>query len=140
MITPWSGPLTAAVSLVLLVLAPARAADEQPGVLWETTSQTVMEGMPMEMPVQTQKLCAAKEWTRPPAGGDRSCTNSNFKKVGPKATWTVRCTGEMEMTGVGDMTFNGTDPYTGAVKFTGDQMSMMVKLSGRKIGGCDNPQ
>ena len=139
MILSCPGRLAAAASLGLLCLANARAAD-QPGVLWETTSQTVMEGMPMRTPAQTQKMCAAKEWTRPPAGGDASCTNSNFKKVGSKATWTVQCRGQMEMTGAGEITFNGTDSYTGAIKFTSDQMKMTVNLSGRKLGDCDNPQ
>ena len=132
--------LAATVLPVLLFAASARAADDQPGVLWETTSQTVMEGMPMKMPAQTSKVCTAKEWTRPPAGADRSCTNSNFTKSGAKATWTVQCTGEMPMTGAGEITFDGTDSYTGAVKLTSAQMNMTVKLSGRKIGGCDNPQ
>jgi hypothetical protein len=139
MILSWPGRIAAAASLGLFLLAPARAA-EQPGVLWETTSQTVMEGMPMRMPPQTQKMCAAKEWTRPPAGGDPSCTSSNFKKVGPKATWTVKCTGRMEMTGAGEITFDGTDSYTGTVRFTADQMKMTVNLTGRKLGGCDDPQ
>lgn len=140
MICSWSCRLTAAASLVYLVLTPVGAADEQPGDLWETTSQTVMEGMPMQMPVQKLKLCTAKEWTRPPPGGDRNCTTSNFERVGSKVTWTVQCTGEMTMSGVGEMTFEGTDSYTGTVKFTGNEMTMTVRLSGHKIGGCDNPQ
>src|SRR5262245_36428288 len=114
MILSWSRRLAIAASLGLLCLAPARAADPS-GVLWETTSQTVMEGMPMHMPAQTQKACTAKDWTRPPAGGDPSCTSSNFKKVGSKATWTVQCTGQMQMTGTGEINFDGTDSYTGAI-------------------------
>lgn len=139
MFKSWFGRLVAATSLVYMVIAPIRAADEPPGILWETTSQTVMEGMPMQMPVQKLKLCAAKEWTRPPAGGDPSCVTSDFKQVGAKATWAVQCTGEMEMTGVGEMTFEGTDSYIGSVKFTAEGMNMTVKLSGKKIGTCDKP-
>jgi len=126
--------------LLFVFVAPAPAAEDQPGVLWETTSQPVMEGMPMQMPAQTTKTCTAKEWTQPPAGGDKSCTTSNFKKVGPKATWTVQCTGQMPMSGTGEMTFSGDDSYTGAVKLTSAQANMTVKLSGKKLGGCDNPQ
>lgn len=137
MISQWSVRLAAAISLLGLV--PVYAADEPPGILWETTSQTEMEGMPFKMPVQTLKICAAREWSRPPAGGDKNCRTSDFKVVGSKATWTVQCTGEMDMTGVGEMTFEGTDSYTGTVKITGDGMSMTVKLSGRKIGTCDKP-
>ena len=127
-------------SLVTLALASAGVAEEPAGVLWETTSQPVMEGMPMSMPAQTQKVCAAREWTRPPAGGNPSCTSSNFKRVGATATWTVACTGEMAMSGTGEMTFEGTDAYTGTIKLTGGPMSMTVKLTGKKLGTCDNPQ
>lgn len=140
MISLFSGRLAVAASLVLLALVPALADDEPPGVLWQTTSQTVMEGMPMQMPVQTMKICAPRVWTRPPAGGDKSCKTSNFKVVGPKASWTVECTGEMAMSGVGEMTFSGTDSYTGTVKFNAQGMSMSVKLTGKKIGTCPNPQ
>jgi len=141
MIKPWSGRLMAVVSLGLLVLAPARAADEPPGILWDTTSQTVMEGMPMQMPVQKLKICAAKgDWNHPPAGGNDNCRNLNFQRVGPKATWTVQCTGEMEMTGVGEMTFEGTDSYTGSIQFSAEGgMNMTVKLTGKKVGTCDKP-
>jgi hypothetical protein len=39
--------LTPAASLLLLALAPVRATDEPAGILWDVTSQPVMEGMPM---------------------------------------------------------------------------------------------
>lgn len=139
MILSWRVRAATVVSLGLFSLAPARAAD-QPGVLWETTSKTVMEGMPMGMPAQTQKVCAPKEWTRPPAGGDPSCASSDFKKVGSKATWTVRCTGQMEMTGAGEITFDGSDAYAGAIRFDSGPMKMSVRLTGRKLGACDDPQ
>ena len=64
MITASTGRLAAAAALVaLLTLSPALAADP-PGVLWETTSQMAMAGMPMQMPAQTQKVCSAKTWTQ----------------------------------------------------------------------------
>ena len=59
--------------------------------------------------------------------------------VGNKATWTSVCTGEMAMTGVGEMTFSADGSYVGFVKYTADQMSMTVNLTGKKIGTCDKP-
>ena len=140
MIMSWIGRVAAVASLGFLVFTPISLADEPAGVLWETTSQTVMEGMPMQMPVQKMRICSPRVWTRPPAGGDQSCKTSNFRVVGPKASWTIECTGEMQMSGVGEMTFSGTDSYSGFVKLTAEMMSMTVNLSGRKIGACDNPQ
>lgn len=138
----WLRRVATGGSLLLLVLAPARAADE-PGILWETTSQSVMEmqGNPMPMPPQTSRMCAAQEWKQPPSGGDQECITTNFKVVGNRATWAVQCSGQMTMTGTGEMTFSG-DSYTGLIKFSVAEMgmNMTVKLAGKKIGTCPNPQ
>ena len=140
MITALTGRLAAAASLVFLPgLSPARAADP-PGVLWETTSQMAMEGMPMQMPAQTTKACSSKTWTKPPPGGDKSCVASDYRLVGNKATWTLKCSGQMPMQGTGEMTFAGSDSYTGAIQATSQGMNMTIKLSGKRVGTCDNPQ
>ena len=132
------GGLAAAGTLVLLALTPARAEDP-PGVLWETTSQMVMEGLPMAMPPNTLKICTARVWTQPPPGGDQSCVNTNFHRDGNHATWTMQCSGQMPMTGTGEITFEGTDAYSGMITATADGMNMKIKLSGKKIGTCDRP-
>ena len=140
MITALTGRLAAAASLLsFLVLSPARAADP-PGVLWETTSQMAMPGMPMQMAPQTQKVCSAKTWTKPPPGGDKSCVASDYKMVGNKATWTMQCSGQMPMQGTGEMTFEGSDSYAGAIQATAQGTNMTIRLSGRRVGTCDNPQ
>jgi hypothetical protein len=128
----------AATLLILLVAVSARA-DDPPGVLWETTSQMVMEGMPMSMPPRTLKVCTAREWTKPPPGGDQSCESTDFQRDGNKATWTMQCTGEMPMTGTGEITFESDDSYTGAITATAEGMNMTIRLSGKKIGTCDKP-
>ena len=139
MITSWTSRLATAASLVLTALPPAQAADP-PGILWETTSQMVMEGMPMSMPPQTMKMCAAKEWKKPPPGGDPTCTTSNYTRTGNKATWTMQCSGQMPMTGSGEITFDSADAYTGVIKASAEGMNMTIKLAGKAIGSCDNPQ
>ena len=140
MITALTSRLAATASLVtLLALAPARAADP-PGVLWETTSQMAMAGMPMQMPAQTAKACTAKTWTKPPPGGDKSCVTSDYKMVGSKATWKMQCSGQMPMQGTGELNFEGSDAYTGAIQATSQGMNMTIKLAGKKVGTCDNPQ
>jgi hypothetical protein len=138
MIVSWLGRLLVAIVPVLLVVGSARA-EEPSGVLWETTSQTVVEGMPMAMPAVTSKLCTAKEWTQPPPGGDKTCVATDFQKVGNKATWKMQCSGEMPMTGTGELNFVGTDSYTGQIKAAAEGMPMTIKLSGKKIGTCDEP-
>jgi hypothetical protein len=128
-----------AATLLILLAAVSARADDPPGVLWETTSQMVMEGMPMSMPQRTLKVCTAKEWKKPPPGGDKSCESTDFQRDGNKATWTMQCSGEMPMKGTGEMTFESDDSYTGAIKATADGMNMTIRLSGKKIGTCDKP-
>ena len=140
MIKASMGRLAAAAALALVpVHLPALAA-ERPGVLWETTSQMAMPGMPMQMAPQTQKVCSPKTWTKPPPGGDKSCVTSDYKMVGSKATWKMQCSGQMPMQGTGELNFEGTDAYTGAIQATSQGMNMTIKLAGKKVGTCDNPQ
>ena len=140
MIKASMGRLAAAAALALVpVHLPALAA-ERPGVLWETTSQMAMPGMPMQMAPQTQKVCSPKTWTKPPPGGDKSCVVSDYKMVGSKATWKMQCSGQMPMQRTGELNFEGSDAYTGAIQATGQGMNLTIKLAGKKVGTCDNPQ
>ena len=131
--------LAAAAALLLMAFTPARATDPPPGILWDTTSQMSMEGLPFTPPAQKLKLCAPRVWTRPPPGGDKTCVNSDFQMTNGKATWSYVCSGDMPMTGHGEMTFEGSDSYTGQMVSIAKGMTMTIKLSGKKIGTCDKP-
>jgi uncharacterized protein DUF3617 len=117
--------------------APAR------GDLWQATSQMTMsmQGTTMPTPPRTLKLCAAKVWTKPPVADNpqMKCKNTNYAINGPKVTWTSVCTGEMTMTGVGEITRQGSDAYSGTVQYKSTEATMTVTISGQKVGECDNP-
>jgi len=114
---------------------------EPPGDLWKTSSQMSMEGADMKMPVQTSQVCAPKEWTQPPAGANpqQNCQNSDFTKEGDKVTWKITCADAAHTTGEGEITREGSDAYTGSIKFTSDRGNMTLALTGSRIDGCDNP-
>ncbi len=133
----WQGGAAAAATFLLLALTPVRA--DAPGILWQTTSQMVMEGLPFSPPPTTLKLCKSAQWNQPPPGGDPSCVTSNYQRVGNKATWTMQCSGQMPMTGTGEMTFAADGSYTGVINAMADGMAMKIVLSGKKIGTCDQP-
>lgn len=139
MIRHASGRLLAAVSMS--ILATAAVADERPGNLWKTTSQMVMPGLPYSPKPTTMDLCTAKEWTQPPPPPEgQSCTVSNFQREGEnKVSWDTQCTGQMDMSGHGEVTFTGEDSYTGTITMSAEGMSITINLSGEKIGECDNP-
>ena len=140
MTTASTGRLAAVAALILLLMLSSALAADPPGVLWETTSQLAMAGMPTQMAPQTQKVCSAKTWTQPPPGGDKSCVASDYKMVGSKMTWKMQCSGQMPMQGTGELNFQGSDAYTGAIQATSQGMNMTIKLAGKKVGTCDNPQ
>jgi hypothetical protein len=121
----WLGGVAAIAALVGI----AFAAD---GVRWITTSQVKMPGMPFTPPPQTSEFCAPLVWTQPPPAADQSCRSTNFKRIDNKATWDTVCTGRMRMTGTGEMTFEGTDKYTGRITASAEGMTMIIELSGRK--------
>lgn len=138
MIRASSGRLLAAASLTI-VAAPALA-DERPGNLWKTTSQMVMQGVPFTPPPTTSQLCTHKEWTAPPPPpAGQTCTNSNFQRTATTVSWDTQCTGEMAMSGHGEITFTSEDAYTGTIEFTAEGMTVTVNLTGEKIDECDNP-
>jgi hypothetical protein len=123
---------------VLFALTGSSFAAAATGDLWQVTSKMAMEGMPMAMPAQVAKVCAAKTWTQPPGGLRGKCTRSDFKLEGTKATWTEKCDNP-PMTGHGEITRQGADAYTGSIEFESPQGNMTINLDGQRIGDCDNP-
>ena len=107
------------------------------GDLWEVTTQMSMPGMPegMSLPSQTRKTCAAKEWTKPPVSqDDRKCQFTDFQRTDTKATWKMSCEG---MSGEGEIDRTGPDAYKGWMKMSAPQGTMVMNLTGRRIGDCD---
>ncbi len=126
-----------AAAILLLASLPAAASADQPGDLWEITSQMSMEGVDMKFPANTMKVCSPKEWKEPPRmEGDRNCRTTDFKAEGNKVTWSVTCEG---MTGRGEIT-RTAETFSGTMQFSSEEGNMTIKVDGRRLGGCDNPQ
>jgi hypothetical protein len=132
----------AAATLLLLGMPLGLLADPPAkGDLWEVSSKMSMEGMPMEMPAgPTLKVCAPKVWTRPPAPANahQTCRRSDYTVSGNKITWTESCESPA-MTGKGEIIRQGNDAYTGSIAYAAEQGNMTIKLTGHKVGTCDNP-
>lgn len=125
---------------------PVQAQDDTApvGVLWQTTSQISMEGMPYGPPPQKVKVCASAGATEPPgsANDDRGCVNSDFMREGLKVTWNSVCAGPPQMTGQGEITYADEDQssYTGVIQYMTEEGAVTIQLSGERIGTCDNPR
>lgn len=140
MATPYLRPALAATALALCLPRVLMAEPPAKGDLWQVTTKMSMEGMPMQMPAQTSKRCAAKHWTAPPAGDNprQKCTRSDVSMSGGKMTWTESCVAPA-MTGRGEITRQGDDAYSGTIQYSSAQGNMTITLNGRKLGECDNP-
>ena len=134
------------LSTTLLVpLSGARAEDPAPpGVLWETTSQMSMDGMPFPMPSPKVKVCARADAVEPPgsANDERGCVNSDFQRDGQTVSWTSACAGPPEMTGQGTITYSPEgDAYEGSLNYVSDEGNIVIALTGKRLPEtCANPR
>ena len=121
-------------------------AETAPGVQWETTSQMSMEGMSFGGP-QKFKVCAKADATEPPGSTneERGCTNADFirtdEPTGRTVTWTSNCSGPPAMTGQGRITYNEAgDAYEGEITYATADGTVVIELTGTRIGECANPR
>ena len=125
------------VALVASIPVSAQGKDE----LWEISSKMDMQGMPMAIPPQVNRVCVGKnrkDEDLVPRQSD--CRMVDSKRTGSKFTYKMECTGKEPMTMVGEMNF-GTNAYDGQMRMTmtktNDTMNMAV--SGKRVGDCTAP-
>ena len=136
--------------LVIAALAPSSLlaqTDAAPaGVEWQTTSQISMEGMPAGFgpPPRPVKVCARADAVEPPGSADeeRGCVNSEFAREDLTVTWTSVCAGPPAMNGSGTITYadEARTSYTGAITYATEEGTVIINLTGERIGTCDNPR
>ncbi len=135
--------MKAAICLVAVLLAPSLAAaappastPAEPGVQWEQTVEMQMAGF--SMPAQTSKVCVpSKGMAEPPGTGrDENCKITNLRNDGRKMSWSMICEKE-KITGTGEIV-QRADGYDGKMTMNSPEGEMVMKLSGKKLGGeCD---
>ena len=122
------------LSLAAVALLSAQQHPMRPG-RWQNSVQ-------MQMPAQTSTRGVTAEqlekdpnsWL--PSGPDgRACTIADQKIVRSTVSWKVTCTGQMAMTGEGELTFMG-DTYEGTLKAAMAQGEVTMKLTGKRLGDC----
>jgi len=129
-----------AASVALLAQAPRMDGK------WEVTGEMEMPGMTMKLPVSTR--CITKEEAADPQkaapkgpggrGGEESnCKVADYKIVGNKVTFTMKCEGEQPMTMAAEMIYTG-DTYTATQKMEmGGRGNMTIKSTGKRLGDCE---
>lgn len=127
----------AAVVLALSLPVFAAKSPMKPGK-WQITMTMEMANMPA-MPPMTFTNCVTKEQAenpQPPKRKDQNCELKDYKIDGNTVTWSVQCTGKMNATGEGKMTFNG-DSYEGTTHMKMNDMDMTQHFTGKYLGDCD---
>ncbi len=128
----------AVVGAMLLLPSGVFAADGIRDGYWEITSQSEMPGMPMKIPATTVKHCYTKEDVKDQKkviARDKNCTLTDYKVVGNKVTWAMKCTGQSAGTFSGETVFS-TDSYASTMKMKAQGQNMTVKVKGKRIGEC----
>lgn len=104
-----------------------------PGEFWELSSS--MEGMGMSMPAQTSKECLPLKDDGAPAGVDKDCKITDFKRIPNGSTWKMSCSDGT--TGSGKQT-QTKDTLTSDILMNTEDGSMKMSLKGKRVGGsCD---
>lgn len=136
---------TALLALSIAAFAQGPRRDGQ----WEVKMEMDMPGMPAGMPPMTSTQCITPEEAKDPekavpqmgrggrgrGRGNQDCKVSDYKMDGNKATWTMKCEGDMAMTGAGEFVY-AADTYTGTIKMETGRGAMTMKYSGKRLGDC----
>src|SRR5512134_2170330 len=102
---------------LLLCAAPAAAQDPVREGLWEISIQGQVGGQPMSSTPLVVRQCidqqSAQDLMAQLAGGAGGCQISDLQQQGNRARWNLSCTGQVEVSGTGEVTmnsasFNGT--------------------------------
>jgi Protein of unknown function (DUF3617) len=129
--------IVAASLLALLAFStlPVLGDPAADGDSWEVTSKMSMEGVPMDMPAQTSRVCTRRD-EAPTENRDPSCRNSEMTRVGSKITWRIECANSK---GRGELVYSSPDAYTGSLRFESPEGVMILTLSGKRVGSCQAP-
>lgn len=117
--------------------------------LWEITTKTEIQGMPMQMPARkfTHTQCLTKEnmlKSMVPKKQEQKeeCKITRDTKIsGNTVTWTMKCSGKDAVKAVGKTTYHG-DTFEGTIttmisnKPEEGKMKIIHHISGKRIGEC----
>jgi len=105
--------------------------------LWEITAKMEMQGMPMQMPPQTNTHCLTKKDMVPQkAEPGQECKVTKHEVKGDTVTWVMECKSKEGTTVLnGKVTYKG-ETFDGVVKIKQEGMEMTQNLKGKWIGKC----
>ena len=144
--TPRSSPCARfPVSIVALLFCATTAAAQDPvrEGLWEISIQGQVGGQPISSTPLVVRQCidqqSAQDLMAKLAGGAGGCQISDLHQEGSRTRWSLACTGQVEVSGTGEVTmnsngFNGTLDLM--VGMGGQSVPMLQTFDARWVGAC----
>ena len=134
--------IVVACVLAVTIGAGALAQGPRQDGQWEVKIEMELPGVPA-LPPQTQTTCVTPEDAANPQklmvpGGiadQAGCKISDYKTVGNKVTYALKCEGLVALSGTGDFTYMG-DTYTGSFKADMAGQKLTIKYSAKRTGDC----
>ena len=135
--------LVCAFALVALMSAVSLVADDAAvrAGKWEVTTSMDIPGMPFKMKPIVQSVCVSEEDAKDPnkstpkASKDDKCKVVDYKIEGNKASWKIKCDGQEEVSGTGEMSY-AADSYEGKMSMAMGAQNMTTTFKGKRLGEC----
>jgi hypothetical protein len=135
--------LSGSIVALILCATPAAAQDSIREGLWEISIQGLVGGQPMSSTPMVMRQCitqqSAQDLMAQLAGGAGGCQISNFNREGARARWTLACTGQVDVSGTGDVTMTSYG-FTGTLDLNvgmgGQSVPMQQSFDAHWVGPC----
>jgi hypothetical protein len=138
--TPVIRPLLYCTALLMPLSAAADALREG---LWDVTVRMEIGGQPATAQPLVVRQCinqqSAQDLVAKLTGAGGGCQVSDLQQEGNRARWNMTCTGQIELTGTGDVTITG-DGFDGTLNATigmgGTPVPILQTFGARRVGDC----
>ena len=135
--------LFGSIVALLLYATPAAAQDDVREGLWEISIQGQVGGQPISATPLVVRQCIDKQTAQDLmgklAGAAGGCQISDFSREGSRTRWSLNCTGQVDVSGTGEVTLN-SDGFSGTldlmVGMGGQSVPMLQTFDARWVGAC----
>lgn len=136
-------PFASSIAALLFCATTALAQDSVREGLWEISIQGQIGGQPISNTPLVVRQCidqqSAQDLMAKLAGGAGGCQISDFSREGNHTRWSLACTGQVDVSGTGEVTmnsngFNGTLDLN--VGMGGQTVPMLQTFEARWVGVC----
>ena len=136
-------PFSGFIAALLFCATTASGQDPVREGLWEISIQGEVGGQPISSAPLVMRQCinqqTAQDLMARLSGGTGGCQVSDYSQDGSRARWSLSCTGQMEVSGTGEVLM-GSDGFNGTLDLMigmgGQTVPMLQTFNARRVGDC----